>query len=125
MITMRVKDIKMRSKEVMKRVERGTIDSAVKCAVIVADEMKRLLSVGGGSRHAPSAPGQPPHVQTGALRASVRFAKTKRGAIAGTLEWYGRIHEFGGRNHPKRRFALPALRNTQHRFPAQYRGSVR
>lgn len=35
--------------------------------------------------------------------------------------WYGRVHEYGDRTHPKRPFARPALWNSRNRFPQLWR----
>jgi len=69
----------------------------------------------GGYIREPSAPGTPPHVQLGALRASITHATTHRGEtnapveIVGPTAKYGAVHEFGSRTHPKRPFMRPAL----------------
>jgi len=95
------------------------------CGLIVEQEAKRLLSRGGGSGHVPSPPGKPPHVQTGALRASVAHAlTTDKGCIVGPTEIYGKFHEFGTRIHPKRPFMRPALRNSVDKFPEQFKDLV-
>ncbi len=73
-----------------------------------------------------SAPGTPPHVQTGMLRGSItstvfKFQGRYRGIAGSTKEaWYGRIHEeggeFGGRNYPARPFMKPALAKAAPKF---------
>jgi len=56
----------------------------------------KLSMKGGGSPHVPSAPGEPPHVDTGALRASIHVEKPKTLArdIMDGVE-YGVYLEFG------------------------------
>lgn len=99
----------------------------LKCGIIVEKEMKLLLSVGGYSvsesgekTYEPSNPGDPPHLRTGTLRASVQTAwdpATKSVVVGSTrTAWYGKIHEHGGRFHPKRPFAMPALLRARPKF---------
>lgn len=71
---------------------------------------------GGGSPHRPSAPGSPPNVDTGALRGSGQTNVFTDGtriraqvAFGGGNVPYGKLHEFGGRNHPPRPYLRPAL----------------
>ena len=82
------------------------------CAILVASHAKRLLSVegtskGGGGRNGkgqfkrlrynanPSAPCDPPHLQTGHLRRSVAWELAGMVARVGTNLRYGRWLEFG------------------------------
>jgi len=63
----------------------------------------------------PSTPPDPPHVQTGNLRASINVALEKRGrgqsiVVGPTYQaWYGHIHELGVGLYPIRAFMIPAL----------------
>jgi len=56
----------------------------------------------------PSAPGTPPNIQTGVLVKSIRVVKRSK-AFAIGMAFYGWIHEFGGRIHPRRPFVQPVL----------------
>jgi len=90
-------------------------DSALmKAGHMLERRAKTLLSKGGGRNGEPSAPGEPPHLQTGALRSSVHTAKTKKGTVVvGPTEEYGAKHEFGLRNYPPRPFMRPAFREIE------------
>jgi HK97 gp10 family phage protein len=97
----------------------------LEAAQAVQTEARRLLSKGGRQRakgprggrvHIPSPPGQPPHLQTGALRASVQYAELltvtkQRAYVVGPTEKYGKYHEFGTSRHQKRPFMRPAIFN--------------
>jgi hypothetical protein len=127
-----VSGIRMRRPEVTRAVALASLDPLRKCAAEVEREAKQLLSVGGGSGRVPSPPGIPPHLQTGALRASVSHALLTMGgmpaahgiaarAIVGPTETYGKYHEFGSRVHPQRKFMLPALLRCHMRFAHLFR----
>ena len=121
---------------VKKRLEKVSMKPLAKCAAIVEAAAKRKLSKGGkkklptkfGDKHAqfatePSKPGEPPHLQTGNLRSSIQSAPTSEGTyVVGPTAsaWYGQVHEFGGRNHPKRPFMRPALMESIDKFPALF-----
>jgi hypothetical protein len=149
--------------EVQRAIERATMQPLLKCGALVEGEAKRLLSQGTrgigtpehGDKHAPrtftsSAPGQPPHIRTGNLRASIQYAQTdEQTVVVGptTTAWYGRVLEFGaliqvtkrmrgflawafGWNLradttqieiQKRPFMRPALDNCLSKFPEQFR----
>lgn len=103
------------------------------CAILVATRAKRLLSVAGTikagqgrdakgrSKRAygsnPSAPGEPPHKQTGRLRASVAFEVVGLVARVGTNVRYGRWLELGTR--------LVAARPWLRRALAECRSAIR
>lgn len=90
--------VKMNTRGVMAAAAAGRRRGLAKCAMLVEREAKRLLSRGGGKSHKPSAPGQPPHVQTGTLRSSLGFAVLPTGrAIVGATEVYAKVHEHGTR----------------------------
>ncbi len=97
----------------------GPMEFAANAVVI---EAQRLLQKGarkaGQKRGPPSAPGTPPHAQSSDLHGSIDSAPYRRGYIIGprSKAWYGRIHEFGGRRHPKRPFMRPALRNMKRKY---------
>lgn len=71
-----------------------------------------------------SAPGSPPHVRTGNLRNSITFAPTSKGTVVvgpTRMAWYGAVHEFGGRHHPRRPFMWPALLEAVKKFPQKFK----
>ncbi len=122
--------------QVKARLKKATMPRLKKCGAIVEAAMKRKLSKGGkkkvtsklGDKKAkfvtePSKPGDAPHLQTGNLRSSIQYAETPEGTVVvgpTAAAWYGQVHEFGGRNHPKRPFARPALMESVEKFPAQF-----
>lgn len=90
-------------------------------ALVVERAAKLQLTKSG--RHAPgtptpSAPGSPPAIITGTLRASVRaFPPDRDGfgnyrAMIGPTVVYGRIQELGGGNLPARPYMQPAMRES-------------
>jgi len=139
MISMRVSQIRIEKAEVMRRTELGCVKPLTKCAILVENEAKRSMKKGGRPAKArgprggraggtPSAPGTPPHVQKGNLRASITHAMVNLllAIVGPTREaWYGKVHEFGGRHHPKRAFMRPALKKEKPKFPAQFRNCVK
>lgn len=122
----------MNSKQVVSAVKQASVPRIKKAAFLVEREAKLSMKAGGrstGSRGGmvgtPSKPGDPPHVQTGNLRASIQTAVTGLlSAIVGpTLQaWYGRIHEFGSKTRRKRPFMRPALERMRKQFPALFKG---
>lgn len=70
----------------------------------------KLSMKGGGSPHQPSAPGSPPHVDTGALRASIHVEKPKKLTrdIMDGVE-YGVHLEFGTTRMAARPWLTPAV----------------
>lgn len=132
MITYKVKTW-MSERQVIKATKEASIDPLHKAALLVQREAKSSLmkrggrSVGprGGDKRTPSPPGSPPHRQKGNLVGSVQISDpTWKGTfLVGptTKAWYGRIHEFGGRKHPKRPFMRPALYKTKGRFPGLFK----
>lgn len=122
----------MNSKQVVSAVKQASMPRIMKAAFLVERDAKLSMSKGGrstGSRGGkvgtPSAPGDPPHVQTGNLRSSIQTAPTNRlTAVVGPtlMAWYGKIHEFGTRNRVKRPFMRPALARMRKHFPALFKG---
>ncbi len=139
MISMRVSQIRVEKAAVMRRVKSSVKSPLTKCALLVENEAKRSMKKGGRpakargprggrARGTPSAPGTPPHVQTGNLRASITHAMVSPTlAIVGPTReaWYGKVHEFGGRYHPKRPFMRPALNREKSKFARQFGGCVK
>jgi len=134
-LTAHLKHLEIRQREVKRAVERASVRPLVRAGTLVEREAKRSMKKGGakgrvgprgGYVRVPSPPGTPPHVQTGALRASIQTAPEVRigrppVALVGPTEKYGAVHEFGGRHHPQRPFMRPALRRVQRRFPELFR----
>jgi len=133
------------AKEIRKAVREASIEPKIKMALEVEREAKTSMEAGrrkivtayGFSKRGkvltrkktisePSAPGEPPHVQTGIGRGSIRHAWLKESltAIVGPSSPpapYMGVHEFGGRDHPPRPFMRPALMRTIPRYPKLYK----
>ena len=91
----------------------------------VRETAREQLGEPGGGR--PSAPGEPPHRQTGQLRDSV-FARATRdglGAEIGTDLDYGAYLEFGTQAMPARPWLLPAFEAAKPRITARIASAVR
>jgi len=124
MITARITGVKIDNKRLARAVEKASVGPLEKAGALVEATAKRLMRKGGGGGRTgprggmvrvPSAPGTPPHVQTGALRASITHAITRRSsgtpiAIVGPTAKYGAVHEFGNATHPERAFMDPSLK---------------
>jgi len=131
MIRGEVKGIRVDHEKVRRAVAAAAVEPVRKCGLLVERAAKTAMRRGGafgriGARggyiRTASAPGTPPHVQKGALRASIQTAMTaQRHAVVGPTEKYGAVHEFGTRTHPQRAFMRPALRRTQRRFASQFK----
>lgn len=66
--------------------------------------------VGGGSPHAPSSPGNPPHVDTGNLKNSLVFEMTgKNSGEVRVMAEYGAFLEYGTVRMAPRPFLTPAV----------------
>lgn len=112
--------------QVRTAVREAGLPRVAECAHMVETEAKRSMH-GGGKKHVPSPPGQPPHVQSGALRASIQVeGPTDRGTyLVGPTVWYGKLHEFGcvtkkGRHIPPRPFMRPARDRVMRGFPRMF-----
>lgn len=138
--SMKVTDIEVRDKALLKRLERAEIAPLRKAALLVEREAKTSMRKGGrskgprgGKSRKASTPPAPPHVQSGIGRGSISTAFVRRPdgsmtALVGPTNvafYMGHIHErggeFGGRNYPARPFMAPALANVQNQFPALFR----
>ncbi len=118
-------------------IDQASIDPLKKAGLLVERNAKIGMRSGGGRAHIPSKPGEPPHVQTGNLRASIQSADTQVAAfIFGALRtvvivgptrsaFYGRMHEFGGTFKgvffPARPFMRPSLLTSAPKFPAMFK----
>jgi len=128
---------------VRQAVREATGPRLIKCALLVKVDAQRSMKKGGklrfigkqkrdelgrfksGYYQQASAPGTPPHKQSGVLRASIDYALvTPNIVIVGprAKAWYGAVHEFGGRFHPKRPFMRPALYRMAAQFPRLFAG---
>ena len=81
-------------------------------ALEIVNEAKRSM-VGGGKPHVPSAPGEPPHVDTGRLRSSITFefesSRSQFEARVGTNVIYGKFLELGTVHIRPRPWLRPAF----------------
>lgn len=100
--------------------EKASQTAIMQAGLLLERETKLMLTRSG--RHkagtpTPAAPGQPPAIVTGALRASVKTQEPKREGFGtysvevGPTIVYGRVQELGGgpSNLPARPYLLPAL----------------
>jgi hypothetical protein len=86
-----------------------------KAANSLRDSAKKLISIQGPPR---SLPGEPPHIDTGRLIASVQaIGPAEQGdvifATVGTDVFYGRLLEFGTRRVAARPWLVRSLRENQ------------
>ena len=147
-----LKSVTLRTEAVKRAVQKASVYPAVKAALLVEREAKASMGRGGKMRmtkrelnvarsfgmkvrstkwREPSAPGQPPNVQTGELKNSIHHARDGDGAVAGATAPYGKVHEqdgipggwaeFGGRRYPARPFMRPALERVARNFPQLWR----
>lgn len=104
---------------------RGRDQALPKFAAAVERSAKTSMKSGGGRAGIPSPPGTPPHVQTGALRASISFARDDVSYVVGPTERYGRKHEFGIPPYPQRAFMRPALQRViNERGAKDFKGTI-
>ena len=111
-------------KGVREAVNQASVNPFAKAASMVEREAKISMKRGGGKKGTPSPAGDPPNVQSGVLRGSIKTEKSTTGIwrIGPTLiAWYGKIHEFGGRHHPRRPFMRPALERVRKFFPQLFK----
>ena len=125
MIKAQMKGIKIDKAKVLFSVKTASVEAFDKCALLVELVAKLSMKKGGargrvgprgGYIRQPSAPGTPPNVQRGALRASIAWARDGNTWVVGPTEKYGAVHEFGSRTHPRRPFMNPALNRAKSRF---------
>jgi phage gpG-like protein len=89
----------LRTDDIRARVKEAKMEPVKQCALLVQRTAQELLSKGGGSNHTPSNVGDPPNLQTGALRASIAVAqKDATHYVVGPTIKYGSVHEFGRPN---------------------------
>jgi hypothetical protein len=112
----------VRFKDNRKNTKRDTLGALERVLLRKALEVERnakLSMRGGGIPHVPSAPGEPPRVDTGRLRASITHEmETVRGAPTGrvgTNVRYGRDLEIGRFNMQPRPWLRPALKKAASR----------
>ena len=140
----------MYTKEVLAAVAEASQPPLKKCAALVEAEAKISMKKGGSvsglkrgqayvywhsklKRYVQaSKPGTPPHKQFGALVSGIITAPSGRGTyFVGVRQevWYGKLHEWGGQKiheqggkyHPKRPFMRPALVKVMKQFPRFFR----
>lgn len=115
--------VKLTPKAVLDPVDKNTRKRIAQAGMLVEREAKQLCSKGGGKNRTPSAPGSPPHVQTGALRSSIRTEwDGDRRVVVGPSVAYGRHLEFGTRRMAARPFMRPALARVIKRIPKLFQG---
>jgi phage gpG-like protein len=89
----------LRTDEIRARVKAAKMEPVKQCALLVQRTAQELLSKGGGSNHTPSNVGDPPNLQTGALRTSITVAqKDETHYVVGPTIKYGSVQEFGRPN---------------------------
>ena len=132
--------------ELKSMLKKASKDPLMKCAGLIMRQAKQSMKQGGKLHRVkysgrvrtrsdayfnialnqwvvPSKPGMAPHAQTKKLRESITI-EIDGGAVRigpTTMAWYGRLHEFGGKNHPPRPFMRPALYAVMKRFPEYFR----
>ena len=123
---------KSNHKAVISQVEKESKKRIVQIAALIEAKAKISLDVeaptvtgpDGGEMRIGSTPPKPPHKRLGILANSIKF-ELKRGglsAIVGPTVSYGKVHEFGGRNHAARPFMRPAFRSIRQKFRQIFKG---
>lgn len=108
--------VKWRGNKYSRNVHVAMVKAIQRCTFKMDEFAKEMLSVAGSFPGEPSAPGTPPHKQTGHLRSSIgfEFAPDQLSAKVGPkdLMKYGRVHEFGDPEAglPARPYLGPAFR---------------
>lgn len=82
----------------------------VRAAKRIEEEAKRLIGANHGG--VPSAPGEPPHGQTGALVAGIVSGPMKGGAHVTSTDPASASLEFGRADAAERPFLRPAVQNS-------------
>lgn len=103
------------SSQVAKQIADDAEEEIERLCLICEREAKQSME-GGGKPHTPSRPGEPPHVDTGRLRASVTHEVEKNlfsiiGRVGTNVE-YGRYLELGTSRMSPRPWLRPALKRT-------------
>ena len=135
MVKMKV-ETRLDVKKIMRKAERGNIDSLYKAAGYVRKTARSMIKRRGkGKKTQHSAPGKPPRTKNGRLKRSMRFAveaKKQRAIIGPTYEGMGgsaAAHEFGGTHKgdrfPARPFMGPTNQITADKLPEKWRGSIK
>lgn len=93
--------IKWRGNKYSQNVQQAMINAVDRAAMKVHGTTRKALTKVGAFPGQPSAPGDPPHKQTGNLRVHVQavFANDRLSAKVGPVDElkYARIHELGGK----------------------------
>jgi len=133
---------KLNTSQIKLKTQQGTTRRLLRAGLLVEREAKKLLLKGGGRAGPPqvkaekyyygepkeewvraSAEGDPPNVQTGDLRDSIKTEM--RGlftVVVGPSVFYGKFLEFGTRLMAARPFMRPALRNARKEIPKLFKG---
>ena len=104
--------------------ELATVALAARRGAAVLERAAKLKLTENGEHQAgtptPSAPGTPPAIITGALRASIKSTKPRRigfgtyVVLVGPTVKYGRVQELGGGNNlPARPYMEPAIQDSR------------
>lgn len=93
------------------------IDQAVDATARSVERAAKESMQGGGSPHVPSAPGEPPAIDTGTLRASIHVEEVGPcvRTIGDSVE-YGIHLEFGTSRMAARPWLIPALESERDKF---------
>lgn len=95
-------------------------EAAHRIEVRAKDSMK-----GGGVPHVPSAPGEPPHVDTGALQSSIHVETPGPFTrLVGDGVEYGVYLEFGTKHMAARPWLLPAVETEREPFLASWKALI-
>lgn len=115
--------VKWHGDKVQNKVNKRMYENMKKVALFLEAAIKKSISIGNRTGLTPSKPGQPPHVRTGTLRASIGHQVVTEGQSIsagigvrkGPAAVYAANLEFKGlRDGTTRPFLAPALR--RHRF---------
>lgn len=118
-------------RRIKERIRKGKLRGIQGAAAYVRAVIRNLIR----RRKGPSSPGQPPHTQTGRLRASILYAVDQRrqtaliGASRRVVGVAGAEHEHGlhwrEEDFPARPFAAPGLERAGPKLPSKWAGAIR
>lgn len=104
--------------KVKQAVNSKAVQNIERACIFVENEVKKAISIGSNKGATPSAPGEPPHKDTGRLRASISHqvdATNLKGRV-GTNVKYGKFLELGTKRMKKRPFLVPTVAKNQTRI---------
>lgn len=101
--------MKWHGDELAKLVRRATERNLERAAITLKNAVKEVISEPSNKGTTPSAPGEPPHKDTGRLRASISHEvdKDAMAARVGTNVVYGKFLEIGTRKMAARPYLRP------------------